>query len=38
MSDEVIISVHDLCKCFGSFTAVDHITFEVRRGGEFGFF
>ncbi|WP_025278133.1 ABC transporter ATP-binding protein [Barnesiella viscericola] len=37
MSDDIIISVHDLCKCFGSFTAVDHITFEVRRGEIFGF-
>ena len=36
MSD-VIISVQDLCKCFGDFTAVDHITFEVRRGEIFGF-
>lgn len=36
MSD-VIISVKDLCKCFGDFTAVDHITFEVRRGEIFGF-
>lgn len=36
MSD-VIISVKDLCKCFGDFTAVDHITFEVQRGEIFGF-
>ena len=34
---EVIISVKDLCKCFGDFTAVDHITFDVRRGEIFGF-
>ena len=36
MSD-IIISVKDLCKCFGSFTAVDHITFDVERGEIFGF-
>lgn len=34
---EVIITVKDLCKCFGDFTAVDHITFDVRRGEIFGF-
>lgn len=34
---EVIISVKDLCKCFGDFTAVDHISFDVRRGEIFGF-
>ena len=37
MSDEVIISVRDLCKGCGGFTAVDHIPFEVRRGEIFGF-
>lgn len=36
MSD-IIISVKNLCKCFGSFTAVDHITFDVERGEIFGF-
>lgn len=35
--NDIIISVKDLCKCFGNFTAVDHITFEVRRGEIFGF-
>ena len=35
--NDVIISVQDLCKCFGDFTAVDHITFEVQRGEIFGF-
>ena len=35
--NDVIISVQDLCKCFGDFTAVDHITFDVRRGEIFGF-
>ena len=31
------ISVRDLTKCFGSFTAVDHISFDVARGEIFGF-
>jgi ABC-2 type transport system ATP-binding protein len=31
------ISVQDLTKRFGSFTAVDHITFEVDKGEIFGF-
>lgn len=34
---DTVISVKDLCKDFGSFHAVDHITFEVRRGEIFGF-
>lgn len=32
-----IISVNNLTKKFGSFTAVDHISFEVERGEIFGF-
>ena len=32
-----IIDVHDLTKQFGSFTAVDHISFYVKRGEIFGF-
>lgn len=32
-----IISVRDLTKRFGNFTAVDHITFDVRKGEIFGF-
>ena len=32
-----IISVRDLTKRFGSFTAVDHISFDVYRGEIFGF-
>lgn len=32
-----VISVHGLTKCFGAFTAVDHITFDVNRGEIFGF-
>lgn len=35
--NDIIISVKDLCKKFGDFTAVDHITFEVSRGEIFGF-
>lgn len=33
---EVVISVHKLTKCFGNFTAVDHISFDVYRGEIFG--
>ncbi len=36
MNDNVI-EVRDLVKRFGSFTAVDHISFEVHRGEIFGF-
>lgn len=32
-----IISVRELCKQFGDFTAVDHISFEVGEGEIFGF-
>ena len=31
------IEVRDLTKIFGKFMAVDHVTFDVRRGGIFGF-
>ena len=34
---EAVISVRELTKCFGTFTAVDHISFEVFRGEIFGF-
>lgn len=37
MTTDKAIKVENLTKCFGSFTAVDHITFEVRRGEIFGF-
>ena len=37
MAKETVISVKDLTKKFGSFTAVDHITLQVRRGEIFGF-
>jgi ABC-2 type transport system ATP-binding protein len=35
-SSETIIEVRDLVRKFGSFTAVDHISFAVRRGEIFG--
>src|SRR5215471_13160151 len=34
--DEVIVEVSDLVRKFGDFTAVDRISFEVRRGEIFG--
>ena len=34
---EIVISVKDLTKKFGIFTAVDHISFDVRKGEIFGF-
>ena len=37
MDKEAVISVKDLTKKFGSFTAVDHITLQVGRGEIFGF-
>lgn len=37
MSNDPIIRVEELTKRFGSFTAVDHISFEVHRGEIFGF-
>lgn len=37
MTAELAISVRELTKRFGSFTAVDAITFDVRRGEIFGF-
>ena len=33
---EVVIEVHDLVRKFGTFTAVDHVSFEVKRGEIFG--
>lgn len=36
MDDKVIV-VEDLVRTFGSFTAVDHITFDVEKGEIFGF-
>ncbi|RPI68557.1 MAG: ABC transporter ATP-binding protein, partial [Ignavibacteriae bacterium] len=37
MSTEAIIQVDNLTKRFGTFTAVDHISFSVDRGEIFGF-
>ncbi|MGM9741042.1 MAG: ABC transporter ATP-binding protein [Candidatus Cryptobacteroides sp.] len=37
MSADNIITVRDLTKRFGDFTAVDHISFDVGRGEIFGF-
>lgn len=37
MTDENVIYADNLTKKFGNFTAVDHITFSVRRGEVFGF-
>ena len=34
---EIAIAVKDLTRTFGDFTAVDHISFEVRAGEVFGF-
>src|SRR5262249_48503233 len=34
--DGSVVEVHDLVRRFGSFTAVDHVSFEVRRGEIFG--
>lgn len=36
-SADIVIKVEDLTKIFGNFTAVDHISFEVKRGEIFGF-
>ena len=35
--DEEVIKIQNLTKKFGNFTAVDHISFNVRRGEIFGF-
>ena len=35
--NEYIISVRELTKCFGDFTAVNRISFDVQRGEIFGF-
>lgn len=37
LTDNSVIHVRELTKCFGRFTAVDHITFDVNRGEIFGF-
>jgi ABC-2 type transport system ATP-binding protein len=33
---EIVVEVRDLVRRFGNFTAVDHVSFEVRRGEIFG--
>ena len=33
---EVVVEVHDLVRMFKKFTAVDHVSFDVRRGEIFG--
>jgi ABC-2 type transport system ATP-binding protein len=35
-NEECIVEVRDLVRRFGSFTAVDHVSFEVKRGEIFG--
>ena len=37
MNGDNVISVHNLTKRFGHFIAVDHISFDVKRGEIFGF-
>jgi len=34
--DEAVVEVHDLVRMFGTFTAVDHVSFQVHRGEIFG--
>jgi ABC-2 type transport system ATP-binding protein len=36
VQDGVAVAVHDLVRKFGSFVAVDHVSFQVRRGEIFG--
>jgi ribosome-dependent ATPase len=37
LDDEVAIEAHGLTKRFGTFTAVDHVSFRIMRGEIFGF-
>lgn len=37
MENNIVIHTEELTKTFGNFTAVDHISFDVRRGEIFGF-
>jgi ABC-2 type transport system ATP-binding protein len=37
MADDALIVTNNLTRRFGSFTAVDHVTFQVQRGEVFGF-
>ncbi|MEK1851375.1 MAG: ATP-binding cassette domain-containing protein [Phyllobacterium sp.] len=34
--DEIAVEVHDLVRTFGDFTAVNHVSFQVRRGEIYG--
>ena len=36
-NEEISVEVRNLVKCFNEFCAVDHVSFEVRRGEIFGF-
>src|SRR5512143_3375027 len=36
-NDAIAVDVRDLVKSFGSFVAVDHVSFTVKRGEIFGF-
>jgi ABC-2 type transport system ATP-binding protein len=36
LDHEVVVEVNDLVRRFGAFTAVDHVSFDVRRGEIFG--
>jgi ABC-2 type transport system ATP-binding protein len=35
-SGDVAVEVHDLVRTFGDFTAVDHVSFQIRRGEIYG--
>ena len=37
MNEALAIDAADLTRRFGAFTAVDHVTFDVRAGEVFGF-
>ena len=37
MNKEIAIQAEQITKTFGDFTAVDHISFEVKKGEIFGF-
>lgn len=37
MGDSHVITTNELTKCFGHFTAVDHLSFQVEKGEIFGF-
>jgi len=36
LDSEIAVECRDLTRCFGSFVATDHVTFEVRKGEVFG--